>query len=103
VLINASPSGTATGTPTGTAGAATSTVAYELTGRNEGQAGKLVGKRVEISGTLKAAEVTASGRPTGGATAGRPPEGVDITSPDLQLRELDVTSVKEVPGTCPTQ
>ena len=100
VLINASIS-PAAGTPTGTTGAA-GTMAYELTGANEGQAFKLVGKRVEISGTLKAAEVTPGGQPTGGATAGRPPGGVDIASQDLRLRELEVTSVKEVPGTCPT-
>jgi hypothetical protein len=101
VLINASIS-PASGTPTGTTGAA-STMAFELTGTNEGQAAKLAGKRVEIAGMLKAAEVTAGGRPTGGATAGRPPEGVDISSQDLRLRELEVTSLKEVPGACPAQ
>jgi hypothetical protein len=85
---------------TGTTGAST---AYELTGPGEGQVAAHVGKRVEITGALKAAETTASGRPTGGATAGQPPAGVDVTSKDLKLRELEVSSVKEAPGTCPSK
>jgi hypothetical protein len=103
VLINSSMSGAA-GTPTGTAGSSsTSMVAYELTGANEGQATQHVGRRVEISGKLKAAEVAPSGRPTGGATAGKPPEGIDIAGQDLKLRELEVTSIRQVTGTCPAQ
>jgi hypothetical protein len=85
----------------GTTGAAAS--AYELTGSNEGQAAQFVGKRVEITGVLKPAETSASGKPTGGATAGQPPSGVDATSKDLQLREIEVTSVKEATGTCPAK
>lgn len=108
VLTNASPKGTdATGTtgappdtPTGTSGAAT--VAYELTGANEGQAAALVGKRVEITGMLKAAEVQA-GAPTGGVTAGRPPAGIDVATKDLKLRELEISSIREVAGTCPAK
>ena len=40
-------------------------------------------------------------QPTGGATAGQPPTEVDVASKDLKLRELEVTSVKEIAGTCP--
>jgi hypothetical protein len=76
------------------------TGAYELTGSNEKLAAGHVGHRVEITGMLKAAEVGASGRPTGGATAGTAPRGVDVVSKDLQLRELDVTSVKMVASSC---
>jgi len=102
VLINASQSSAKPGdpAPTGTAGAAS--MAYELTGSGEGQAAQYVGKRVEIVGKLKAAEVSASGRPTGGATAGAPPSGVDATSKDLKLRELEVSSVREATGSCPS-
>jgi hypothetical protein len=113
VLINASmstaaraggaaPSG-ATGsgasTPTGTAGVASGASAYELTGSGEGQAASHVGKRVEIVGKIKPAEIGASG-PTGGPTAGAPPRGVDVASDDLKLRELEVTSVRETTGSC---
>ena len=85
---------------TGTSGSAMASKAYELTGPNEGQASQYVGRRVEITGTLKAADTDATGRPTGGATAGAPPSGVDVTSKDLKLRELEVTSVREATGTC---
>lgn len=88
---------TAEPSPTGTTGGS---MAYELTGPNEGQLSQYVGRRVQITGKLKAAETDAAGRPTGGATAGQPPSGVDVTSKDMKLRELEVTSVKEATGTC---
>jgi hypothetical protein len=102
VIVDASTAGRAAtpGAPTGTGGAA-GRGAYELTGPNEGQAKQYVGRRVEISGTLKAADVDASGRPTGGATAGKPPEGIDVTAKDLKLRELEVVSIRPASGTCP--
>jgi len=109
VLINASmaggaasadASGSKAGQPTGTAGVSAAMSAYELTGANEGQLAKHVGKRVEITGKLKAAEIGASG-PTGGPTAGAPPRGVDVTSEDLKLLELEVMSVRETTGACP--
>jgi hypothetical protein len=96
VLVNAMMSGR----PTGTAGRAASETEFELTGSAEGKLTEHVGKRVEITGNLKAAEVGASGQPTGGATAGRPPQGVDVTSEDLKLRELEVLSVKTASGNC---
>ena len=103
VLINASSGAAAEPTtPTGTSGsAASSMAAYEVTGPNEGQLAGHIGKRVEIRGKVKAAEVTAGGKPTGGATAGEPPRGVDVGGKDLKLRELEITSVREVAGTCP--
>ena len=83
------------------AGASGPGVAYELTGKNEGMAAQHVGRRVEISGTLKAAETNASGAPTGGPTAGAPPSGVDVVSKDLKIREIEVDSIREVGTTCP--
>lgn len=77
------------------------TMAYELTGTNEGQAAKFVGHRVEIAGKLKAAEVDAAGKPTGGVSAGSPPSGVDVISKDLKLRELEVATLRESTGSCP--
>jgi hypothetical protein len=110
VLTDASATSSATGAragtessgATGTTGtAAAGAKAYELTGPNEGQASQYVGRRVEIRGKLKAGDTTAGGQPTGGATAGQPPAGVDVMSKDLQLQELEVTSVREASGTCP--
>ena len=75
--------------------------AYELTGTGEEKVKSFVGKRVEITGTLKAAAMSPGGAPTGGATAGRPPSGIDVTSKDLKLRELEVASViASTTGTC---
>jgi hypothetical protein len=74
--------------------------AYELTGPNESKVKEFVGKRVEISGTLKPAATTSAGAPTGGATAGKPPTGVDVASKDLKLRELEVMTVTAATGTC---
>jgi hypothetical protein len=95
VLINASAA-TQGLKPEGTA----ADTAYELTGSGEGKAKDFVGKRVQITGKLKAAEAGAAGRPTGGATAGAPPSGVDVASKDLKLRELGVISVSAASGTC---
>jgi hypothetical protein len=97
----AGATGAGAGTATGTAGTSAG-AAYELTGSKEGDAGRYIGQRVEITGKLKPAEVGAGGA-TGGPTAGAPPRGVDVTSKDLQLRELDVMSVKAASGggTCP--
>ena len=110
ILVNAtagsrasSAVGTSGSTPPETGATAAAPAAYELTGANEGQAGQFVGKRVEISGKLKAAETSATGAPTGGATAGKPPTGTDVASKDLQLREIEVTSIKEATGTCPAK
>jgi hypothetical protein len=100
VLTEAMASASASGrsdSPVGTSGAA---MAYELTGSNEGLVAQYVGRRVEISGKRKAAEIDAAGQPSGGPTAGRPPSGVDAFSKDLKLRELEVMSVKEATGKC---
>jgi len=99
ILAQAAPASAADpATPTGTSGSAS--MAYELTGPNEGQVSQFVGRRVEIKGKVKAAETNAAGRPTGGATAGAPPAGVDVASKDLQLKELEISSVKEASGSC---
>jgi hypothetical protein len=84
----AASSGAAAPSATGTAGT-TGNTAYELTGTHEGDAAAFVGKRVEITGTMKAMTGAA-----GGPTATVP------GSTDLKLSELDVTSIRETTGTC---
>jgi hypothetical protein len=101
VLVDASKSASASSSATATGTSGSAAAAYELTGPNEGKVGSYINKRVEITGKLKAAEVSAGGAPTGGATAGEPPKGVDVVSKDLKLRELEVSSVREASGTCP--
>ena len=88
-------------TQTGTTGAAAQP--FKLTGTNEGKASQFVGKRVEITGTLKPTE-TAAATPTRGPTAGGAPPQIDVfAGEDLKLRELEVTSVREATGTCPAK
>ena len=101
VLISASMSSAGAPAATGTAGTTAEGSAFEISGPKEADLKPFVGKRVEITGKLKAAEKSATGAPTGGATAGTPPTGVDVTSQDLKLREVDMVSVKESAGTCP--
>ena len=92
----APPAGGAATGATGTTGAAAQD--YKLTGANEGKASQFVGKRVEITGMLKPAG-TAGAAPTGG-----PPPRIDVfDGEDLKLRELEMTSVRETAGTCPTK
>jgi len=71
------------------------TMSYELSGPQEAQLAAYAGKRVEITGTLKAQTIGPSG-PTGGVDAKIP-----VVSHDLKLRELEVTSFRGVEGTCP--
>ena len=96
VLINASSSRipTTEPAPKGTTGAVAGTEEFEATGKNEGQLGSFVGKRVEITATLKAAETKGTGT-TGGLTESVP------GSRDLKLREAEIVSVRAAAGTCP--
>lgn len=87
-------SGAAVPPATATGGSTRDTAAYELTGPNEGQAQTYVGKRVEITGKLKAS----SAGPTG-ATGG--PTNVPGNR-DLELREVEVSSIRATTGTCTT-
>jgi len=83
----AATSGANAPSATGTAGT-TSNRAYELTGPNEGQAASHVGKRVEITGKMKATD--AAGGPTGNVAG----------SQDLKLPELEISSIRETTGNC---
>ena len=90
------------GTTTGTTGAPAQP--YKLTGANEGKVSKFVGKRVEITGTLKPVAPTAAAAPATGPTAGGRPPQIDVfAGEDLKLSELEVTSVRETAGTCPAK
>jgi hypothetical protein len=88
------PAGAAAPAATGTSGR--TGTAYELTGSSESKAASFVGKRVEITGMLKAETVGATGAPTGGPTAKIP------GSQDLKLRELEISSINAATGTCST-
>ena len=83
---------------TGTTG--TAAQVYKLTA-NEGKASQFVGKRVEITGTLKPTEP--AGASTRRPTPGEAPEVNVFAGEDLRLRELEVTSVRAMAGACPAK
>ena len=96
VLVNAAkltPGATPPG-GTGQCGATAPGEAYELSGNREKELEKVVGRRVEITGTLKEAKTTA-----GPAGQPKPTGGFDPLRQDLKLFEVDVTSFRELPAT----
>lgn len=112
VLVNATVSptgamtgaGSATGAQAGTTGTSGSTAmgeAYELTGSGEGELESFVGRRVEITGHLKAGSDAKASGATGTGT-GTGTGGTNILGQDLNLKEFEVVSAKAAEGTCPT-
>jgi hypothetical protein len=95
VLVNAAKvtSGATPPAATGECGVSAAGAAYELSGSREKELAKSVGRRVEISGTLKEAETTAG---PGGEP--KPTGGVDPLKQDLKLFEVDVASFRELPA-----
>ena len=93
VLIEAlAPTTGSTTAPTATGTSGTTGTTYALTGSHEGDAGALVGKRVEIIGTVKQENTSPRARGTS-----------DAANPAVKLRELDVSTVRETPGSCSTE
>jgi hypothetical protein len=118
VLVAASPSTSAAANPAtpeavGTSGSAGD--AYEVTGTGEGQLEQYVGRRVEVVGKVKEGASAERTKVTVGAAEPSPgapgapekkptmerPGGLDIAGQDLNLREIEVLSVREAEGSCP--
>ena len=92
------PSGTSADCSTATA----SGEAYELTGSRERELEKFVGRRIEITGTLKpAATASDTAGTTGAPGTAKPTGGFDPMGQDLKLREVNVSSFREVAATRP--
>jgi hypothetical protein len=87
----------ATAGTTGTAGAGMSgTKAYKLEKIADEQLRAVVGKRVEVTGRVDAEKGdTATG------TASTPARDANVGPDKIELPEFEVTSIKEVEGTCP--
>jgi hypothetical protein len=90
MLINASRAGSAPGALD--CSSTSSTEAYELTGSRESDLKAFVGRAVQITGTMKKAEV----KPVGTSGSTQPTGGFDPLGQDLQLFEINVTSFGEV-------
>ena len=93
VLINASRAASAPGAVD--CSSTSSTEAYELTGSREADLKGFVGRAVQITGTMKKAEVKPVGT-SGSAEAAQPTGGFDPLGQDLQLFEVNVTGIAEV-------
>jgi hypothetical protein len=65
---------------------------YELTGGGEGKVKQFYGHRVEITGKLKKAEITAETR---GTNHPQPTGGKDLLKQDLRLFEINVATVRD--------
>jgi hypothetical protein len=92
VLINATRVSPGAAPAAGSANctSASSGEAFEITGGREEGFKAFVGKRVQVSGTQKKAKIGANGRPTGGS---------DPMGGDLELFEVEVSSVSEAAAT----
>jgi hypothetical protein len=87
-------------TPPATTPPATTGVAYQLIGSRESEAAALVGRLVEITGSLSDVPVTELAP---APLAGRDPQVTDVTVRGLHLRQLDVDSVRTLSDTCAAQ
>lgn len=95
----ASATGTSGVTPPATAGAAGAMLApkaYKLEKISDEQLKAVVGKRVEVTG-----RVDAERSDTAAGTAGAPARDKNMGPDKIELPEFEVTSMKEVEGTCP--
>ena len=91
----AGTSGT-TGTAGTTGGAMAGTKAYKLEKVADEQLRAVVGKRVEVTG-----RVDAERGDTATGTASTPARDANVGPDKIELPEFEVTSMKEVAGTCP--
>ena len=104
----AGTAGTATSGTAGTSGAmASKHKAFKLEHAADEQLKAMVGKMVEVTGKIDAEAgdmARTSGAATGTATSGTQTQSRDRSmGPDqINLPEFEVTSIKEVTGTCPT-
>ena len=104
-LATAGTSGTtppaAAGT-TGTAAAKTIHKAFKLEKISDDQLRAVVGKRVEITGRVDAEKGDTKAAATGTSGTGTAPAADKTVGPDsIELPEFEVTSMREVEGTCP--
>lgn len=109
ILAEVSSSGasspSATPGATGTSGAATTPgKMYKLEHAADDQLRELVGKRVEVTGRIDAEAGDTARAPGAAGTTGTPPSADRSAGPDrIELPEFEVTSIKEVEGTCPAK
>lgn len=104
---SAATAGTTGTTPPATAGtsgsatAMSATKAYKLEKIEDEKLRAMVGKRVEVTGKVDAERNDTAAAATATGTAGVPARDTNLGPDEIELPEFEVTSIKEVPGTCP--
>lgn len=101
---SAATAGTAGTTPPATAGTSgtagmSANKAYKLEKIDDEKLRAVVGKRVEVTGRIDAERSDTAGTATG--TAGAPARDKSLGPDQIELPEFEVTSIREVAGTCP--
>jgi hypothetical protein len=75
--------------------------AFKLEHADDEKLQALVGKRVEVTGKIDAEAGDTANRPAATGTAGAPATDRNVGPDQIELPEFEVTSIKEVAGTCP--
>jgi hypothetical protein len=96
---------TGTTPPAGTAGmtgtAAMKHKAFKLEHADDEKLKSMVGKRVEVTGKIDADAGDTANRPAAAGTTGAPAQDRSMGPDQIELPEFEVTSIREVAGTCP--
>jgi hypothetical protein len=98
ILVTATASAAGTAGATGTSGTAATAAgkAYKLEHTADEKLSAVVGKRVEVTGRVDKGGSAAAG------TTGAKPDTNPMSPDQIELPEFEVTTIKEVEGTCPT-
>jgi hypothetical protein len=76
--------------------------AFKLEHMDDEKLKAMVGKRVEVTGKIDAESGDTANRPAATGTTGAPATDRSAGPDKIELPEFEVTSIREVAGTCPT-
>ena len=93
--------GETAGSPTATGTAGKTGAMYKLEHADDDRLRALVGKRVEVMGRIDAEPGDA--RQPGGKPTTTPPADRSVGPDRIELPEFEITSIREVSGTCPAK
>jgi hypothetical protein len=75
--------------------------AFKLEHADDEKLQAVVGKRVEVTGKVDAESDDVANRPATAGTSGTPATDRSVGPDQIELPEFEVTSIREVAGTCP--
>jgi hypothetical protein len=110
ILVASTDTSSATAGTTGTTPPATAGTtgmapmkhkAFKLEHADDEKLKTMVGKRVEVTGKIDADAGDTANRPAAAGTTGAPSQDRSMGPDQIELPEFEVTSIREVAGTCP--